>query len=118
MAFYMRVTIHDNDFSDCLEATCERLHTAFHYEYSVPHDETSIDIEGLKYFIAKMMAANHILCHIMEDKEPYSLEVENHHVKYFLEHLQIEFVDEMLDWDNRESCYIPLWSENAFVVTR
>ena len=118
MAFYMRVTIHDNDFSDCLEATCERLHAVFHYEYSVPYDETSIDVEGLKYFIAKMMAANHILRHIMEDKEPYSLEVENHYVKYFLEHLQIEFVDEMLDWDNRESCYIPLWSENAFVVTR
>lgn len=61
-----------------------------------------------------MMVANHI----MEDKEPYPLEVENHYVKYFLEKLSIEFVDEMLDWDNYESCYIPLWSENAFVVTR
>ena len=118
MAFYMRVTIHDNDFSDCLEATCERLHAAFHYEYSVPHDETSIDIEGLKYFVAKMMAANHILHNIMTYKDPYSLEIEKSHINYFLERLQIEFVDEMLDWDNRESCYIPLWSENAFVVTR
>ena len=118
MAFYMRVTIHDNNFSDCLEATCERLHTAFHYEYSVPHDETSIDIESLKYFIAKMMVANRILRHIMKNKEPYSLEIENNYVKYFLERLQIKFVDEMLDWDNCESCYIPLWSRYAAVVTR
>ena len=118
MAFYMRVTIHDNDFRDCLEATCERLHTAFHYEYTVPQDETSIDIESLKYLIAKMMSANHILHCVMQHKEPYSLEVENGYVNYFLKRLRIEFVDEMLDWDNRESCYIPLWNENTFVITR
>ena len=65
-----------------------------------------------------MMAANHILHNIMTYKDPYSLEIEKSHINYFLERLQIEFVDEMLDWDNYESCYIPLWSENAFVVTR
>lgn len=118
MAFYMKVTIHDNNFSDCLASACARLYTAFHYEYSVPYDETSIDIESLKYFVAKMMVADHILRHIMEDKEPYSLEVENHYVEYFLEHLQIEFVNKKLKWDNFESCYIPLWSKNALVVTR
>lgn len=106
---YLRVTIHDNDFTSSLERACETLYEIFQYAERFP-DENEFDVvRGLikalwhGAYMAESWAKWSTMMHL--------------DASYLMP--KLEFIEsyDIPDWDNRESVYIPMFY-NGYVLTR
>ena len=100
---YLRVTIHDNDFTTSLELISELLYETFKFEDRYPTEE---DFPSLKECIKHMWFGENMLKDLMRWGK-----CETTNINYF--NPCLEFVDylDIPDWDNAESVYIPMFDD-------
>ena len=109
-AKYLRITMHDNDYSISLKIIGNTLKNLlnYHYEYITEEDLPKICsyIQSLWYSVHGI---HYVLEHKIESKEPLS---------NFKPTLQIVDYLDIPDWDNNESIYIPLFDESNEIIYR
>ena len=107
---YLRVTIHDNDFSFSLELIGSLLYEIFYFEDNYPTEE---HLPMLKEHIKHLWYRTYRIQDLMR----YQSAGGSVTAGYFNPNL--EFVDaaDIPDWDNGESIYIPMF-EDAKVLFR
>lgn len=105
---YLRITIHDNDFSFSLEWIGELLYKIFYTEDNYPTEDKLLT---LKEHIKHLWHRTHMIQNLMRWQSAGNLDD-----GYFEPHL--EFVDfaDIPDWDNRESIYIPMFDDAKILV--
>jgi hypothetical protein len=105
---YLRITIHDNDFSLSLEWIGELLYEIFWAEDNYPTEEK---LPMLKEHIKHLWHSTYAIQDFMRFYPAGDVE-EN----YFNPHL--EFVDfaDIPDWDNHESIYIPMFDDAKILM--
>ena len=105
---YLRITIHDNDFSLSLEWIGELLYEIFWAEDNYPTEEK---LPMLKEHIKRLWHSTYVIQDFMRFYPAGDVE-EN----YFNPHL--EFVDfaDIPDWDNHESIYIPMFDDAKILM--
>jgi hypothetical protein len=108
-AKYLRVTIHDNDFTTSLEMMSELLYKTFQMEDRYPTEE---DFPVLKECIKHLWFGEHMVSKLMRWGKRDTTDI-----NYFNPYL--EFVDylDIPDWDNFGSIYIPMF-DDAEILTR
>lgn len=106
---YLRVTIHDNDFTSSLEQTCETLYNIFQFEECFPEEEDFDTVSGL------IKAIWHGV-YMAEHWARWST-LNNLDATYLMPKLEFVAYDNLPDWDNGESVYIPMFY-NGCVLTR
>ena len=106
---YLRITIHDNDFTTSLEMISELLYETFQFEDKYPTEE---DFSVLKEYIKHLWFGEHMIMHLMRWRSCDTI-----NINYF--EPSLEFVDylDIPDWDNAESVYIPMF-DNAKILRR
>lgn len=106
---YLRVTIHDNDFSEPLRLVGDILHEIFYSEDNYPTEQhLPILKERIKYLWHSIYMTQDSMRICSAGPVDAS---------YFEPHL--EFVDstDIPDWDNGESIYIPMF-DNGNILSR
>lgn len=105
---YLRITIHDNDFSMSLEWIGELLYEIFYTEDNYPTEE---QLPMLKEHIKYLWHRTYMIQDLMRWNS-----VGDDDANYFNPHL--EFVDyaDIPDWDNRESIYIPMFDDAKILI--
>lgn len=109
---YLRVTIHDNDFSHSLKMIGELLYELFWFEGNYPTEE---QFPMLKEYIKHLWYganATQDLIRLIHWEKPT-----NCHIDCFEPHLEFVDYSDIPDWDNSESIYIPMF-EGAEVLMR
>ncbi|GAA6275878.1 hypothetical protein F170042I7_20640 [Blautia caecimuris] len=109
-AKYLRITIHDNDYSISLKIIGNTLNNLFDYHYEYPTEE---DLPKISSYIQSLWHSvhgiHHVLKHKTKSKEPLS---------NFKPTLQIVDYLDIPDWDNYESIYVPLFDESNEIIYR
>lgn len=107
-AKYLRITIHDNDFTSSLEEVGILLYKMFNqYEYPT-EDQLPMISECIKQLWYSITSLDTFL---------HRGHLTNVDISYFTPIL--EFIDylDIPDWDNYESIYIPMF-DNADIIVR
>lgn len=108
-AKYLRITIHDNDFTISLEMISELLYETFRFEGRYPTEE---DFHTLKECIKHFWFGEHMVNRLLRCGERDDIDI-----NYFEPYLQfVDYLD-IPDWDNAESVYIPMF-DNSEVLMR
>jgi hypothetical protein len=105
-AKYLRVTIHDNDFTSSLKMISNLLYETFQYEGRYPTEE---DFPVLKECIKHLWFGEHLASSLMRWGERDTVDI-----NYFEPHLEFVDFSDIPVWDNDESVYIPMF-DNAEV---
>lgn len=105
---YLRVTIHDNDFTTSLEQVCEALYEIFQRENRYPTEE---DFPFLQTSIQYMWCGMNMAKDIMRWGSMRSPSF-----RYLCPDLKIVDESEIPDWDNYEVVYIPLFDDSSIIV--
>ena len=106
-ATYLRITIHDRDFTDSLQMIGELLYEIFQYNDNYPTEENfSILKESIKHLWLGTNMVNNLMCWG---------ETSDIDINYF--EPDLEFVDyfNIPDWDNGESIYIPMFDDTKIL---
>lgn len=105
---YLRITIHDNDFSLSLEWIGEILYEIFCMEDNYPTEEK---LPMLKENIKHLWHRVYTIQDLMRWYRAGDVDAD-----YFNPHL--EFVDyaDIPDWDNHESLYIPMFDDGKILI--
>lgn len=108
-AKYLRVTIHDNDFTVSLEFVCETLYNVFRFENKYP---TETDLPYVAEMIKHIWVGVKGIQNLLRWQEYTAMNLD-----YLT--LCLEFVDflDIPEWDNAESIYIPMF-DGAEIITR
>lgn len=106
---YLRITIHDNDFTSTLKMVGELLYDIFQSEGRYPTEE---DFQGMKEIIKHLWFGADMAQDLMRWNK-----IDSPDMKYF--EPRLEFVDfvSIPDWDNYESIYIPMF-DDADILTK
>ena len=107
---YLRVTIHDNDFSFSLELIGNLLYEIFYFEDNYPTEE---HLPMLKEHIKHLWYRTYRIQDLMRNLSSAVLD----DAGYFNPHLEIVDAADIPEWDNGESIYIPMF-EDAKVLSR
>ena len=105
---YLRVTIHDNDFTTTLEQVCELLYDTFQREDKYP---TEANFPYLQTAIQYMWCGATMAKDIMRWGSLHSPSF-----KYLCPDLKIVDLSEIYDWENYEIVYIPLFDDGEIIV--
>lgn len=100
---YLRVTIHDNDFTSSLLLVGELLHEVFQKEERYPSEE---DFPVLKGIIRHLWFGADVAEDLMRWGEPL-----NKDVGFFDPKLEFVESEDIPEWDNKESVYIPMFDD-------
>lgn len=100
-AKYLRITIHDNDFTNSLEHIGCLLQQVFEFECEYP---TEKDFPILKEMIKHLWYGTHHTMRCLRYNDYIETPID-----YF--NCELEFVNflDIPDWDNFESIYIPMF---------
>lgn len=111
-AKYLRITMHDNDFSGSLELLADMLYEIFIGEGRFPEED---EFPLLEKYIQPLWFSLHNISHIMRWNER-SVGFKESAEGYFKPTL--EFVDylNIPDWDNGESVYIPMFEGTEIII--
>lgn len=111
-AKYLRVTMHDNDFSGSLELLADMLYKIFIGEGRFPEED---EFSLLEKYIQSLWFSLHNISHIMRWNKNIVGFKESAEV-YFQPTL--EFIDylNIPDWDNGESIYIPMFKDAEIIM--
>ena len=109
MRKYLKVTIHDNDFTHTLDQVCELLYDSFQFEGKFPTEE---DFPQLKTAIQHLWYGADIVKNLMRWGYPGQ-----DCFKYLYPNLEIVEEKDIPEWDNDEIIYIPLF-ENGQIKRR
>ena len=112
-ATYLRVTIHDNDFTIPLEFVGELLNQLFYFYRKYP---TEKDFPALKKMIKHIWYGVSNIEDMIGAPEYNFPNYQENKLEWF--EPTLEFVDylDIPDWDNNESIYIPMFDGD--VITR
>lgn len=112
-AKYLRITIHDNDFTGSLELLADILYRMFIVEGRFPEEDEFPLLE--KYIQPLWFSLHNISCIMRWNKGLVGFKESTE--EYF--EPTLEFVDylNIPDWDNGESIYIPMF-EDADIIMR
>lgn len=113
MAKYLHVTVRDNDFRHELEYACENMYEMFQMENHFPTEE---DFPALKHIFSHMIYSFYQSINVLRWGE-FSLERMAYNLTYFTPNLEFVEFENIPDWDNSESCYIPMF-DDADVLLR
>ena len=111
-AKYLRITMHDNDFSGSLELLADMLYKIFIGEGRFPEEDK---FPLLEKYIQPLWFSLHNISHIIRW---------NKNIVRFKESTEecfeptLEFVDylNIPDWDNGESIYIPMFEDGDIIM--
>lgn len=101
-ADYLRVTIHDRDYSLSLESVCRYLYDFFKTFERYP---TEKDFDNLKNIIKHLWFATNKAMNFGLEKTDCTPDI-----KVFNPGLEFVSCDNIPDWDNGESVYIPMFN--------
>lgn len=105
---YLRITIHDNDFSLSLEWIGELLYEIFYTEDNYPTEE---QFPLLKEYIKRLWHITYTIQDLMRWSRAGDMDD-----SYFNPHLEFVNFADIPDWDNRESIYIPMFDDGKILV--
>ena len=105
---YLRITIHDNDFTHSLERVCEVLYDIFQCEGKYPAEQ---DFPYLQTAIQYMWCGTNMAKDIIRWGN-----LHNPAFRYFCPDLKIVDETEIPDWDNYEVVYVPLFDDGTIIV--
>ena len=108
-AKYLRVTIHDNDFTFPLEMISDLLYKTFQMEGRYPTEE---NFSVLKECIKHLWLGEYMASSLMRWGERNNIDI-----NYFEPRLEFVNYLDIPDWDNAESVYIPMF-DDAEVLMR
>ena len=112
-AKYLRITMHDNDFTQSLIQLANMLYEIFLFEGRFPEKD---ELPLLKNYVKHLWFSLHNISSIMRwNKNSVGLRESPES----LFNPQLEFVDyiDIQDWDNDESVYIPMF-KNAEIIRK
>lgn len=104
---YLQVTIHDNDFITSLEMVGKLLQNIFQFEETFPNEE---DLPRLRGYIQNLWYNTQDIMWLMRDSERIG------DLDYFKPTLRFVPFEEIPDWDNYESIFIPMF--DGEILTR
>lgn len=112
---YLKVTIHDNDFSYDLQKTCELVYEICREYNSYPTEEGLLILrEAIKHMLFGVQTASRLMSWSEYYKHNSDI------IDYFDLCLNLEFVncECVLDfeWDNGESIYVPMFDYGEVIV--
>lgn len=113
MAKYLHVTIYDNDFWYELERACANLYDMFQLEEYYP---TEKDFPALKHILSHMVYSFYQATKLIRHRE-FSTEQKEQNLEYFTPNLKFIEFENIPNWDNSESFYIPMF-DDANVLLR
>ena len=117
---YLRITLHDNDFTSYWQELGEAIQSIIRFECNDFFDKTveSLDLEVIKPYIAKLWWSIDSLSNHFRWKNTHVDQTPTR-VEYF-EDVDLSIVDytDIPDWDNAESIYIPLFKESTEIIYR
>jgi hypothetical protein len=105
---YLSVTIHDNDFTSSLQMIGELLYDIFQFEEKYPTEE---DFLTLKEIIKYLWFGADMAQDLMRWG---SLNSPN--MKYFEPYLEFVNFEDIPDWDNHETIYIPMFDDGEIIT--
>lgn len=109
---YLRLTIHDNYFLSSLQSVCKALQEVFYIE-GYPDEE---DLPKIKEYIKHMWYGADAIHNLLRWKDFVCAE---HHVtqmEYLDPELSLVNFEDILEWDNCESAYIPMMDGEEILV--
>ena len=112
-AKYLRVTIHDNDFSGSLRMVCETFYEICCEEEMFPGEE---DFPTIQRYLSQIWCGVDNTMDLLRWKNT----ITPHHptdIAYLAPKLCFVDFQEIPDWDNYESAYIPMF-DGAEVLMR
>lgn len=98
---YLRLTIHDNDFATVLSLVCDMLYSIFFSEDRYPTDD---DLPELKEYVKNLLHNAYQTLDMMRWSRAGFVRPE-----YFSPHMEFVNEEDIPDWDNAESYYIPMF---------
>ena len=105
---YLRITIHDNDFTICLQLIGELLYESFQFAELYPMEEDfSVLKEGIKHLLLGEYTVASAICY--GEYSPVD-------INYLEPHLEFIDYSEIPDWDNDESIYIPMFDDAEILM--
>ena len=110
-AIYLRITMHDNDFTCSLKHVANVLYKIFQDENRFPEED---EIPLIEKYVKELLFSVHNICSIMRWNKN-SVGFTESSESLFTPHL--EFIDylDIPDWDNYESIYIPMFEGEILV---
>ena len=111
-AKYLKITIHDNDFTSYYHILGKTLYDIFKYNGKYPDKE---DLPKIKNYIDNLWWTIDSLNGFYSWKDT-SIKWSENPIKYFNVDLDIVEYTNIPDWDNAESIYIPLFDESNEIL--
>lgn len=114
MAKYFHIGFHDNDFRSEFEYVAENLYVMFQMEDCYPTED---DFYALKYIISRMAYSFYLSTNLLRWREfEVTAEGEKHYLEYFTPSLDFVEFEDIPDWDNSESAYIPMFDDSVIIM--
>lgn len=105
---YLSVSICDNDFTSSLQMVGELLYDIFQYEGKYPTEE---DFLRLKEIIKYLWLGADMAQDLMRWGH-----INSPNIKYFEPDLEFVNSDDIPDWDNYETIYIPMFDDGEIIA--
>lgn len=113
MSKYLRVTIHDNDFTSSLRIACEAFYQLCYEEDNYPDEE---DFPIVREYLSHVWVGLDSLQDLLRWKGT-SVEHRGSSITYLNPELSFIEFEDIPDWDNHENVYIPMF-DNGEILTR
>lgn len=110
---YLRITIHDNDFTNSLEYVANTLNAVFKSEGRYPEED---ELPLLKKYVQSLWFSIDNISDILRWNKTSVKFKENSEKIYEPELKFVDYLD-IPEWDNYESVYIPMF-DNAEILIR
>ena len=110
---YLRITIHDNDFTNSLEHVANTLNAVFKSEGRYPEED---ELPLLKKYVQSLWFSIDNISDILRWNKTSVKFKENSEKIYEPELKFVDYLD-IPEWDNYESVYIPMF-DNAEILIR
>ena len=112
MSKYLRVTIHDNDFTSSLRIACEAFYQLCYEENRYPDEE---DFPIIRKYFSHVWSGLDSLQNLLRWKD-ISIEYKSSSMTYLNPELSFVVFENIPDWDNHESVYIPMFDNGEILM--
>ena len=112
MPKYLRVTIHDNDFTSSLRIACEAFYQFCYEEDNYPDEE---DFPIIREYFSHVWVGLDLLQDLLRWKGT-SIEHKGSSMAYLNPELSFIEFEDIPDWDNHENVYIPMFDNGEILM--
>ena len=100
-SYYLKLSIHDNDFGDVIELVADMLYDMFYF-LDTTSDDIVNNLPQIKNCVKEMLYEIHRMFNLFGHGSPVAKD-------YFEPDLKIVEYMDIPEWDNGESAFVPLF---------